>query len=342
MRALIAGLFALLMVMPASATLRPSDTATTAAALSWINAYRAHPDPKNVPAVMRALSELGAFNDPDQAGAYVGFFAGALAANPEQAETMVAQSLKMRRQDNWLVVRAIAYSGLPNWQELLRHFAGRMPDREPLIERYLNGKLPRLDQLTITPSPSGWQRFVAHFRVGKEKRKVALAPSPEVLDVLWGYYFATGGYAPIVRMTALLPWSDDRDDAVRLTVGSMAKYTLARNASHDRALLAMLKSLREARAQPQKTVKALDQIIAAAENVDSGAIRQQALAAIDALKLKGPAYKRDVSWWGYVGQSTFAAGCIAAAVASQTAFGLPCVIGGPALSAATNFWNNQP
>ena len=144
-----------------------------------------------------------------------------------------------------------------------------MPDRQPLIERYLAGKLPRLDQLDITPSPSGWQRFVAHFRIGKAKHKVALEASPEALDILWGYYFATGGYGPVVQMTALLPWSDDRDDAARLTVGSMAKYTLARNASHDQALLAMLKSLRKARHQPKETVKVLDDIIAAAENVDS-------------------------------------------------------------------------
>ena len=342
MRALLAGLFALLVMTPASATLRPSDTASSAAAMNWINAYRAHPDPNNVPEVMRALSRLGAFNDPDQSGAYVGFLAGALAANPERAETLIAQSLQMRRQDSWVVVRAIAYSGLPNWRELLRHFVGRMPDRQPLIERYLAGKLPRLDQLDITPSPSGWQRFVAHFRIGKAKHKVALEPSPEALDILWGYYFATGGYGPIVRMIDLLPWSDDRDDAARLTVGSMAKYTLARNASHDQELLAMLKSLRQARHQPKETVKVLDDIIAAAENVDSGGIRQQALAAIEELKRKGPAYKRDVSWWGYVGQSTVAAGCIAAAVAGQVEFGLPCVIGGPTLSAATNFWVNQP
>ena len=117
-----------------------------------------------------------------------------------------------------------------------------MPDRQRLIERYLAGKMPQLDQFAIPPSPSGSNRFVAHFRIGKPKHKVALEPSPEVLDILWGYYFATGGYGPVVQMIALLPWSNDHDDAARLTVGSMAKYTLARNASHDLALLAMLKS----------------------------------------------------------------------------------------------------
>ena len=178
------------------------------------------------------------------------------------------------------------------------------------------------------------QRFVAHFNcIGKAKStQVALEASPEVLDILWGYYFATGGYGPIMQMIALLPWSDDHDDAARLTVGSMAKYTLARNASHDQVLLAMLKSLRKARHQPKETVKALDDIIdGGGEPSISARIRQQALAAIDELKRKGPAYKRDVSWWGYVGQSTVAAGCIAAAVAGQAEFGLPCVIGGPTL-----------
>ena len=93
MRALIAGLFALLVMSPASrhAARRPIS-ASTAAAMNWINAYRANPDPNNVPAVMRALSRLGAFNDPEQSGAYVGFLAGVLAANPERAETLIAQS----------------------------------------------------------------------------------------------------------------------------------------------------------------------------------------------------------------------------------------------------------
>ena len=104
----------------------------------------------------------------------------------------------------------------------------------------------------------------------------------------------------------------------------------------------MLRSSSHARNQPKKTVTALNEIIDAAETVDVARIRKQAVAAVAELQRKGPAYKRDVSWWGYIGQSTIAAGCIAAAVASVTAAGLPCVIGGATASAAANFWNNQP
>jgi hypothetical protein len=75
----------------------------------------------------------------------------------------------------------------------------------------------------------------------KPPEAVKLDPSAEVLDTLWGYYFASGSYGPISRILLMLPWSKDREDTERLTVGNMAKYTLASNAARDADLLAMLK-----------------------------------------------------------------------------------------------------
>jgi hypothetical protein len=60
------------------------------------------------------------------------------------------------------------------------------------------------------------------------------------------------------------------------------------------------------------------------------------------VRAKGPAYRRNVSWWGYLGQSVIAGGCIAAAVTGQVEFGIPCVVGGATASAALNFWSNSP
>jgi hypothetical protein len=211
-----------------------------------------------------------------------------------------------------------------------------------MIDKYLTGKLPTLDQLVIAPRPSGFERFVEHFRIGKPTRKLEMEPSPEVLDMLWGYYFATGSYGPITLTIDMLPWADDHDDVERLTIGSMAKFTLASNALRDQALLKILRQSRKAPNQSKQTVAALNEVIDAAETVDLARIRKQALAAIEELKRKGPAYKRAVSWWGYIGQSTIAAGCLAAAATGQVALGLPCVIGGATSSAAMNFWANQP
>jgi hypothetical protein len=342
MRSLIVGIIALFALAPAYGSTHSPSITSSESALRWIDGYRGKPEAENVPAITLALSRLGAFNDPERCGAYVGFLAGVIGSNPERAETLVARMLAIRSQDHWVIVRVIAYSGLPSWKQLLRHFADRIPERRVMIEKYLTGKLPTLNQLVIAPSPSGFQRFIDHFRIGKPKYKIGMEPSPEVLDMLWGYYFATGSYGPIMQTIAMLPWAEDHNDVERLAIGSMAKFTLASNAMRDQALLELLRESRKAHNQSKQTVTELNEIIDAAETVDIARIRRQALAAIQELRRKGPAYKRAVSWWGYIGESTIAAGCLAAAATGQVALGLPCVIGGAASSAAMNFWTNQP
>jgi len=342
-RLIAAGLFALISVPPAGAALlRPADLASTNTVLHWINSYRDAPDPKGVPAAMRALSRFGAFNDPERCGAYVGFLAGVIGTNPDRADGLIAGMLSMQERDHWIIVRAVAYSGLPQWKQLLGRYAARIPRYDRLSEKYLEGRIATLQQFTVPPTPTALERLREHLQLQPPSHRVALEPSADVLDILWGYYFATGSYWPVMHIIALLPWSRDDDDAERLTVGNMAKYTLARNATHDPALLRMLKASSKAPNQPKTTVALLRQVVDAAESIDTAGIRKEALASIEELKRKGPAYKRDVSWWGYIGQTAIAGGCIAASIAGQIEFGLPCVVGGAAASAMLNFWNNQP
>src|SRR5262249_56347406 len=82
----------------------------------------------------------------------------------------------------------------------------------------------------------------------KRQEPIRLEAAHEGLDTLWGYYFATGSYGPVERILRMLAWSKDKQDTDKLTVGSMAKFTLASNAAHDAELLAMLR--REAPRQP--------------------------------------------------------------------------------------------
>ncbi len=346
MRCLIAGLVLLALTPVHAAPLGVTDTASTAAMVHWIDEYRGDPAVKDVPAAMRALSRLGAFAHPERASVYVGFFAGVLAANPERTEWLVAQTLKMAPQDRWVVVRAIAYSGLPRWRPMLRATAPATKRYDVLSEKYLDGKMATLADFEVPPRPSAFERVRRHLHLGavfgEAAQRPLLAPSAEVLDMLWGYYFATGGYGPVMHIVAMLPLSQDHDDADRLTVGNMAKYTLATNATRDPVLLGMLKATRKARGEPRRTARLLGDVIEAAETVDTARIRRDALAAIAEVRAKGPAYRRNVSWWGYLGQSAIAGGCLAAAVTGQVEFGLPCVVGGATASAALNFWNNSP
>src|SRR5205085_8458023 len=100
----------------------------------------------------------------------------------------------------------------------------------------------------------------------------------------------TGSLRPIARMIALLPWANDHDSVDKLTIGSMAKYTLASNASRDGELLAMLK--RAQKTENRKIASVLGEVIEAAETMEIALLRKLALAAIEELKCEGPGCRR--------------------------------------------------
>jgi hypothetical protein len=320
------------------------------AATDWINDYRRTRDVRHAPLAIRALSYYGGFKTPEASGVYVGFIAGLLGTHPEQADKTIDRMLPVRGEDQWAIVRGIAYSGLPDWRELLRRHAYQLESRQIMVADYLNGRLPTLNSLAITPSPTTWQRVKDAFAIDwpgtkKPGKPAGLEPTQEVLDALWGYYLASGSYRPVLRMVEMLPWSNDRDNVDRLTIGSMAKYTLATNASRDAELLHKLQTIRNAKSQSKEarskeTAALLDEVIRAAETADTARLRKDALAAIEQLKIKGPHYKREVSTWAKVGQGALAVGCVTAAALGQIEFGLPCVIGGGATNAAMYYMSN--
>jgi hypothetical protein len=318
------------------------DIVSREAALKWIGAYRTKPQPERMPDLVRAVSRLGIFNDPESAGAYVGFIAGVLGSNPDRADELVSAMFPLPPEDHWVVVRTIAYSGLPDWKDLLNRFSDRMPTRQAMIDKYVNGKMATLVQITPPKERSFGEKVKGLLSTEKFDDKAmiwALDSSPELLDVLWGYYFATGSYAPIYRMISILPWSKDKDNVEKLTVGSMTKYTLTINATRDPQLLAMIK--RAAKSHPKETVAVLNDVIDAAESAETVRIRKEQLAAIEELKRKGPGFRRELTGWGQIGEGAIGVGCITAAVMSVGVLGIPCVVGGAATSAALRYWGSQ-
>jgi hypothetical protein len=315
------------------------------ASIDWINDYPRKRDAAHASAAIKAFSRYGGFKNPDTSGVYVGSIAGLIGANPGSADKLIDAMLPVRDEDQWAVVRGIAYSGLPDWKDVLRRHAYQLESRQIMVADYLNGRLPTLGTLAIRPSPTTWQRVKDAFAIDwpgakKPDKPVELEATPETLDVLWGYYLASDSYGPVLRMVEMLAWSKDRDSVDRLTIGSMAKYTLALNATRDAALLAKLQTIRNAKSQSKETIALLDEVIQAAQVADTAKLRKDALAAIEQLKIKGPNYKREASTWAKVGQGALAVGCVTAAAMGQIEFGLPCVIGGGATNAAMYYVNN--
>jgi hypothetical protein len=287
-----------------------ADFSSTENILRWINNYRLRPDPAKLPAAVKAMSELGVFRDMDQAGIYVGFMAGVLQTNPKRAEDLVAKMFPMPPEDQVAIVRAIAYSELPNWKDLMLSFAERMPARKALIDRFVYGKQPTI-------------------------KHMALDAGTAPLDTLWGIYFATGSFEPVARMVSILVWAKDQNNVERLTIGSMAKLSLATNASRDKELLDMLKGSMNSEGKDTRPV--LQEVIDAAETFEFGAVRRDAMASIDQLKIKGPASARNTMWWGQAGQTALALGCIVAGAMGHFEVGIPCVVGGAVSGAALKY-----
>lgn len=278
--------------------------------LQWINGYRLKPEPKRLPEAVAAMRRFGITKDMDQAGVYIGFTAGVLGSNPDDAETLLAACFPLPPEDQVLLIKAIAYSGLSDWKALLTTFVERMPARRVLIDKYLFANKPVLADLPM----------------GEDSTPI---------DVNWGYYFATGAEAPVRRIVGVLAWSQDKNEVEKLTIGSMAKWTLAQNAARDSDLLLMLKAI----APDEKPLvrQPLNDVIDAAETLELSRIRKQAMASIDELRAKGPEKVRTYNWWGQAGQTVLALGCVAAGALGQVQFGIPCVVGGAASTAALKY-----
>ena len=315
MRCVTAALVLLAMLGSAAMAAAPKPQfASSQDILRWINGYRAKPEPDKLPMAVQTMSRLALFKDQDAFGVYVGFIAGVLGANRDKAEKLVARMFPMPPEDQVVIVRAIAYSGLPDWKDLLQKFVERMPARKVLIQHYLFGK-------------------------GATLMTLPLDTTPAALDTLWGYYFASGSLEPVSRIVSVLPWAKDQDNIEKLTLGSMAKWTLTNNALQDKDLLDHLK--RELNTRPKDVTTQLREVIEAAETFETSKIRKEAMAAIEELKRKGPAHGRNVAWWGTAGQTALAFGCIVVSVLGHPEVGVPCVIGGAASSAALKYLTPQ-
>jgi len=339
----------LMLIQPAHAEKTPEidPRASLGVVQQWIYNYRAKPDYAHVPAAVRVLFHSQTFKEPENAGIYLGFVAGAIGSNPAKADQLINSLFPIPPEDEWVIVRAVAYSGVPDWRNILRRLALRMPARKVMIDSYLAGKLLILNEIPLEETrPGMMDKLRGTFTrnpFAKDERKVntklTFAGNQDLLDTLWGYYFATGSHVPIQRIVQMLPWSKSRDTLDKLTVGSMARYTLASYAVRDASLREFLRS--ELARQPAAVKAPLTEVVEAADTVQIGALRKDALAAVDELKAKGSDSRRDIGFWGQVGVGAVALGCVSAAALGQVAIGIPCVIGGSASQGLLSFWEKQ-
>ena len=275
--------------------------------LRWMQDYRSKPEPGRLPAAVHRMKELGLFEDQDNAGLFIGFIAGVLGNNPKTAEKLITKMFPMPPKEQGVIIKAIAYSALPNWKVLLNTFSGRMKERAALIETFLH-------------------------KDAKTLIDIELDKGPFAIDALWGYYFASGDFRLVARIISALKWSKETGDLDKLTVAGLAKWTLAANAERGRELLDFYRY--QLAKQDRKIKPHLKEVLTAAENYEATQLRKKTLAAVEERRAKGAR-----SSWAFaseVGSTTLSIGCVLASVTGQAHIAAPCVVAGALYSGATH------
>jgi hypothetical protein len=288
--------------------------------MDWISNYRKHKTPSRVPAAVHAMQDFGLFGDEEKAWFCTGFIAGVLGSNPKDGPGLIPRMFPLPDKEQAVIIRAIAYSGRPDWRELLEKNSSRMPLRHPLIDDFLAGKRPILMELPLDHGGS-----------------------PGIY-ALWGYYVATGQHEPVVRIMQALRWSKNKDDSgfsfrkvfsgwgrdpsavEKITTGGTAKWTLASYAERDRELLSLYRA--EYDRQPEDVAKPLKDVIEAAEIFESEKIRKDQFGAIEDAQKAQMTNEAGMSKGATAGSIAIATGCVAASALGQAYIALPCVLGG--------------
>ncbi len=293
--------------------------------LDWVSNYRDRPELWKVPAAVHAMRDHSLFTDEEQRWFCIGFVAGVLGTNPNDGPKLIPKMFPMPPKEQEVIIRAIAYSGRPDWRDLLEKNAAKMPLRRPLIDDFLNGRRPTLQDLEL--DLGGAQAVYAH----------------------WGYYVASGQHEPVVRIMQALKWSKgakeegffgrllsgwgaDANALDKITTGGTAKWTLASYAERDRELIGLYRA--EIPNQPEEIGKPLKDVIDAAELFEAEKIRKEQYGAIEDAQRQQLTADAGMSKGWTAGSIAIATGCVAASALGQAQIAVPCVIGGALYSGA--------
>jgi len=309
---------------PSASTAVP-EFASAERLLDWVSNYRDKPQYWKVPAAVHAMRDHRLFTDEEQRWFCIGFIAGVLGTNPKDGPGLIPKMFPMPPKEQEVVIRAIAYSGRPDWQDLLVKNAGKMPLRKPLIDDLLDGRRPTLQAMALD------------------------AEGAKAVYALWGYYVASGQHEPVVRIVQALQWSKgaekkgffgklasgwgaDANNVEKVTTGGTAKWTLASYAERDRELIRLYQA--ELKNQPEEIAEPLKDVIEAAELFEAEKIRKEQYGAIEDAERQQLTADAGMSKGWTAGSIAIATGCMAASALGQAQIAVPCVIGGALYSGA--------
>jgi hypothetical protein len=247
--------FLLLLNSAIGAVAPPTDNEQTkvsveaASSSKWLTFYYRKPEPERFVVEVRKMSKAEMLTKPGAEPPTLAFLSRVLAANPEKIEAWMKALADLPEGDKAELHRAIWFSDTKESKAYLK---------DKSVAKYVNKDPPDILQMEIE--------------------------SPDVLDMLWGYFFATGEEAPIRRIVSAFNYST-YFGAVERYKSSKQTAEDKKNALNDAIFRAAMWSLGSNCQQHPRVREHCDSLLKGnGLNATEARVLKVVLAAIDAKK----------------------------------------------------------
>jgi hypothetical protein len=175
-----------------------------------IETYYQGPIPEHIPAIIEAAMAQNQVDDRAKRLSLIAFTAGLIAQDAMFVERLKPVFQKLPGEQPLRLARAISYSGRSDWKALLEGLKVAWPNHATAI-----------DALATTG--------------GRAVYQLTFAGQPEVLEMNWAYFGATGRQEPVMAMIQTLAGLTSSDPE-RRAAAVAARHSLALAASRDEVI----------------------------------------------------------------------------------------------------------
>ncbi len=205
---------------------------------TWMTYYYLHPSPEEAPLAIQSMHQIGYLKRENAGAPIASYFS--------------------------LIFRSCPAAIEPSFKS----FAEFLPEEQKLLLRSLwlakTGEAKvQLGKLVKTQVAKGNHENEDLLKYEAPEIETISVDSPDVLDMLWGAFLATGDEKYVIRVISVLPYSAIKGDIARLLVGGAAKWSLESNAIQHKRVLDICSSQLEK--QPGEVQAILSQVITEAK-----------------------------------------------------------------------------
>lgn len=146
---------------------------TSVSAPAWLESYYLNPDPANLAADVRRLSDSGFLDRSENSAVAIGFLGALFARHPDRLEGWLSGFGDLPARHRRLLAAAVWQSGHPEGPALLRAMATQSPVREE-IERLASLPPPLIAETSVVSVSSMRLHWGAFLATGDERHIVSI------------------------------------------------------------------------------------------------------------------------------------------------------------------------